>query len=55
MRVAMLVGVLMFDLMLGLYQSGWSGSTTASINEDGAQVRAMDDVWPPPPPPPSWP
>jgi len=50
----MLVGVLMFDLMLGLYQSGWSSRDTASIRQQEAQVRAMD-AWPPPPPPPSWP
>jgi len=49
MRVAMLVGVLMFNVIAGLYESGW----TLNVNPDAglSDVQAMDDV----PPPPSWP
>ena len=51
MRVAMLVGVLMFNVIAGLYQSDWgfNASLEASLN-DGREVRALDF-----PVPPSWP
>ena len=49
MRVAMLVGALMFNVIAGLYESGW----TQNVSPDASlsDVQAMDDV----PPPPSWP
>jgi hypothetical protein len=52
MRVALLVGVLMFDMFAGLYDIGW---LDVAAPEDAGQVQACDDVWPPPPPPPSFP
>jgi hypothetical protein len=52
MRVAMLVGVLMFNVIAGLYESGWAlnGSPDAGLSDVG-QVHACEDF----PPPPSWP
>ena len=49
MRVAMLVGMLMFNVIAGLYESGWAQN--ASPDASLSDVQAMDDV----PPPPSWP
>ena len=49
MKVAMLVGVLMFNVIAGLYESGWLGETEPS---EAGQVQACDDAFPPPP---SWP
>ena len=51
MRVAMLVGVLMFNVIAGLYQSDWSlnASPDAGLSQ-GGEVRAFDF-----PVPPSWP
>lgn len=48
MRVAILVGVLMFNVIAGLYDSG-----TLNVSPDMglSDVQAMEDV----PPPPSWP
>lgn len=54
MRVALLVGVLMFDMFAGLYDMGWLDDAVASP-DDGGQVKACEDSWPPPPPPPSFP
>jgi hypothetical protein len=54
MRVALLVGVLMFDMFAGLYDMGWLDDAVASP-DDAGQVRACDDAWPPPPPPASFP
>jgi hypothetical protein len=50
MRVAMLVGVLMFNVIAGLYQSDWglNASLDAGLAGDG-QFHAFDDVFPPPP------
>jgi hypothetical protein len=52
MRVAMLVGFLMFNVIAGLYDGGWAldASTDAGLPEAG-QVHAYDDF----PPPPSYP
>lgn len=49
MKVAMLVGVLMFNVIAGLYQSDWLGDSGSS---DLGQVQACEDNFPPPP---SWP
>jgi hypothetical protein len=48
----MLVGFLMFNVIAGLYESGWGldPSTDAGLSEAG-QVQACDDTYPPP----SWP
>jgi hypothetical protein len=52
MRVAMLVGALMLNVLAGLYESGWAldVSTDAGLSDVG-QVRACEDTFPPP----SWP
>ena len=53
MRVAMLVGVLMFNVIAGLYQSDWALDATADEGLSGAgEVQAYDDILPPPP---NWP
>ncbi len=51
MRVAMLVGFLMFNVIAGLYESGWAldPSTDGGLS-GGGDVHACDDV-----PPPHWP
>jgi hypothetical protein len=51
MRVAMLFGVLMFNVIAGLYQSDWglNASNDAGLS-DAREVQAMDF-----PVPPSWP
>jgi hypothetical protein len=54
MRVALLVGVLLVDMMIGFYDIGWVDTPTA-ISEDGGQVSSFEDTFPPPPPPPSYP
>ena len=53
MRVAMLVGVLMYNVIAGLYQSDWApnASTDAGLSDAG-QVQAFDGEFPPPP---NWP
>jgi hypothetical protein len=53
MRVAMVVGILMFNLIAGLYASGASldASTDAGL-ADAGQVQAYEGDTPPPP---SWP
>ena len=52
MRVAMLVGVLMFNVIAGLYESGWGSNMSIDAGlVDAGQVQAFDDF----PPPPSWP
>jgi hypothetical protein len=49
MKVAMLVGVLLINVLAGLYQSGLvADSGSVGIGE----VRACEDVFPPPP---NWP
>ena len=52
MRVAMLVGFLMFNVIEGWYESGWAldASTDAGFSDVG-QVHACEDF----PPPPSYP
>lgn len=51
MRVAMLVGVLMFNVIAGLYESGWSLNVSPDAGlSDGRDVQALDF-----PVPPSWP
>jgi hypothetical protein len=45
----MLVGVLMFNVIAGLYESGWG--LNLSSDAGLSDVQAMDDA----PPPPSWP
>ena len=53
MRVAMLVGVLMFNVIAGLYGSNWGDSSlSAGFSADAGQVQAYDGEVPPPP---SWP
>ena len=47
MKVAMLVGMLMFNMIAGLYNVGWLGE---SEPVDAGQVHICD--WPPPP---NWP
>lgn len=54
MRVALLIGILMIDMLGGIYDLGWSGDSIAIV-DDGGQVQAYEDPWPPPPPPPSFP
>ena len=52
MRVAMLVGVLMFNVIAGLYESNWGFNVSPDAGlSDGGPVQAFDDF----PPPPSWP
>jgi hypothetical protein len=52
MRVAMLVGVLMLNVIAGLYESGWALNTSSDAGlSDAGQVHACDGF----PPPPSWP
>ena len=53
MKVALLVGVLMINLLAGFYQMGWLDAGAAP--DAAGQVRAFDECFPPPPPPPSWP
>jgi hypothetical protein len=50
----MLVGVLMFNVIAGLYQSGWTmdATTDGGLSSDAGQVKAYDDILPPPP---NWP
>ena len=50
MRVAMMVGVLMFKVIAGLYEGGWAldASTEAGLSDAG-RVQAYDGDWPPPP------
>jgi hypothetical protein len=50
MKVAMLVGMLMFNVIAGLYESGWVDGA-ASPDSDAGLVQALDTE----PPPPSWP
>jgi hypothetical protein len=52
MRVAMVVGILMFNLIAGLYEGGWAlnASPDAGLS-DTQEVHAFDGF----PPPPSWP
>jgi hypothetical protein len=58
MRVALLVGVLMVNMVAAFYRVGWLDVTGVSPNSgqvSSGQVKTMDDFWPPPPPPPSFP
>jgi hypothetical protein len=48
MKVAMLVGMLMFNVIAGLYESGWLDE---SVPSELGQVQICDS----PPPPPNWP
>ena len=51
MRVAMLVGMLMFNVIAGLYENGWSLNVSPDAGlSDGREVQACDF-----PVPPSWP
>jgi len=53
MRVAMLVGFLMFNVIAGLYDGGWGLDASADAGlSDGGQVQAYDGDAPPPP---NWP
>jgi hypothetical protein len=53
MRVAMLVGVLMFNVIAGLYQSDWALNASPDAGfSNGSQVQAFDGEFPPPP---NWP
>jgi hypothetical protein len=45
MKVAMLVGMLMFNVIAGLYEVGWLGGSAPS---ETGEVHVCD--WPPPPP-----
>jgi hypothetical protein len=53
MRVAMVVGMLIFNVMVGFYRSGLvqNANTDAGLS-DAADVQAFDDMAPPPP---NWP
>ena len=51
MRVAMLVGFLMFNVIAGLYDSGWALDASTDAGLADGQVSAFDDY----PPPPSFP
>lgn len=53
MRVAMLVGMLIFNVLVGFYGSGlaWNASTDAGLST-APEVQASDDMAPPPP---NWP
>ena len=57
MKVALLMGVLLADMLVGFYGMGGYNVTGAAgaAGRGTGQVRAQDDVWPPPPPPPSFP
>ena len=48
MKVAMLMGMLMFKMISGLYESGWLDVNAPS---EAGQVRICEG----PPPPPNWP
>lgn len=50
MRVALLVGVLMFDMLVGFYEIGWIDGDASS--DAAGEVQALEDTFPPPP---SWP
>jgi hypothetical protein len=53
MREAWLVGLLMIDLMTGLYRIGViypkGPQSNALVPADAGQVKTMDDYLPPPP------
>ena len=49
MRVAIVIGLLMVNVIAGLYESGWT--LNVSPDERLSDVQAMEDV----PPPPSFP
>jgi hypothetical protein len=49
----MLVGVLMFNVIAGLYESGWGMDATTKGGLSGrGEVQAYEDILPPPP---NWP
>jgi hypothetical protein len=53
MRVAMVVGLLLFNVLMGLYGNGFADNASADTGlADTPQVQAADDQAPPPP---SWP
>ena len=52
MRVAMVVGLLMFNVIAGLYESGLALNASTDVGSDTGQVQACEDGFPPPP---SWP
>ena len=53
MRVAMVVGLLIFNLMVGIYGSGLAGNINGDSGLSGAtDVQAFEDQLPPPP---NWP
>ena len=52
MRVAMLVGFLMFNVIAGLYEGGWALDPSADAGLSAGDVQACDGEVPPPP---SWP
>jgi hypothetical protein len=56
MKVALLMGVLLADMLIGFYGlGGYHVNGAASQVDRSGQVKSMDEVWPPPPPPPSYP
>jgi len=58
MKVALLMGVLLADMLVGFYGMGGYNVTGAAgqVGRGGTgHVLAQDDMWPPPPPPPSFP
>jgi hypothetical protein len=46
----MLVGVLMFNVIAGLYESGWAVNASPDAGLSNAEVQSFDF-----PPPPNWP
>jgi hypothetical protein len=46
MRVAVMIGFLLFEAMGGLFEVGWIDLPTS---EETGQVRATDGNYPPPP------
>jgi len=52
MRVAMLVGFLMFNLIEGWYESGWALEASTDAGLSAGEVQACEGDSPPPP---NWP
>ena len=53
MRVAMVVGLLIFNVMVGFYGSGLAGNVNGNAElSNGPEVQAFENQLPPPP---NWP
>jgi hypothetical protein len=58
MKVALLMGVLLADMLIGFYgMGGFDVTGAAGYFGPSGQAKKMDgdSTWPPPPPPPSYP